>query len=167
VLTFLTSQQLSLIAFRFSNGAISTMEFTLLTLFVAATINAAIPGPCILYVLGRSAAAGLASGLRVTLGIALGVALLIATAWSVILGALSLSAHGLEAMRVAGIALLLALAILLMRARPAVERPCAAGRVSVLGDFGAGFALAAASPFYLLFTLALPPSGRRRGADRR
>lgn len=133
------------------------MEFTLLAIFLAATINAAIPGPCILYVFGRSVAAGPAAGLRVAFGIALGVTLLIATAWLVMLGALSLSANGLEAMRMAGIALLFALAILLLRARPAADAPRARRRLTGLGDFGAGFALAAASPFYLLFTLALLP----------
>jgi threonine/homoserine/homoserine lactone efflux protein len=133
------------------------MEFTLLALFVAAAINAAIPGPCILYVFGRSAASGPAAGLRVTVGIALADCLLVLAAWAVVLGALTLTAHGLEAMRIMGVVVLAALAITLILARPDIDTARPAQRSWTLGDAGAGAALALSSPLNLLFMLALLP----------
>ena len=88
------------------------MDITALAaLFLASTVNAALPGPCVLMTATRSAGSGWRAGAAVTLGVLTADTLLILGATAMMLGMLTLSASALGAMKWAGIAALVALAV--------------------------------------------------------
>lgn len=130
---------------------------TVFALAGAAAVNAAAPGPCILVIASRAATEGLGSGLRVTLGAALSVVLLLAAAWAMILGALTLSPSALEMMRLVGLAVLVALALAMLAIDPAPSAGTPVGGRLRLGDATLGLALGITSPFHLVFIFALLP----------
>lgn len=139
------------------------MHFESWMLLLAATaVNAVVPGPGMLLVIGLSAARGFGAGVRVTLGFLLGKLLTLAIVWSVMAGIMAVSADGLTVLRHGGIAVLLGLALLLLFGTP-VDRVAApglaAGRVGRrwMGDLGGGLLTALTSPVHLVFMLALLP----------
>ena len=136
-----------------------------LGLTAAAAANSAVPGPCLLVASSRAATEGAGSGLRVTLGVALSDAVLLAASWAMILGALTLSDGAAEVLRLGGLAVLVALALVMLSVRPGqvagpVVGPVAGGPALGrlrLGDGALGFALGLSSPLNLLFMFALLP----------
>jgi threonine/homoserine/homoserine lactone efflux protein len=124
-------------------------------LFVAALINAAIPGPILLLVLARAAAGGMWGGVRTASGGVVAVALLVALVWTVILGAVTLGPQIFSFMKIAGIGVLLMLGLKLLRA-PACDG-CTESPALATGDMFEGLAVAMLSPFNLIFFLALLP----------
>jgi homoserine/homoserine lactone efflux protein len=127
----------------------------LFALFAAAAANSAVPGPCIVLTLSRSAVEGLGAGLRVTFGIALADLTLLAVAWAASFGAMTLSEPFFGALKSAGIVAigLIALAMLRdTRQARATDR-----RRRTLGDVAGGLGLGLASPLNLIFMLALLP----------
>lgn len=134
----------------------------LLALLAASAVNAIIPGPGMMLAVGRSASRGFHAGIQVSFGMALATALLIAVVWSVTAGALILSETGLVVLRLAGIAVLVLLALVLVFATPS-ETVLRSGRDSgrfargLLGDLVGGLVTGLTSPVHLLFLLALLP----------
>lgn len=131
---------------------------TIIALYAAAALNAAVPGPCILLTLGRAAAGGLPAGLRLSAGILAGNLVLLGVALAATYGALTLSDGVFAAMRWAGAGTLLLIAIRMLTARPASDfGPRQAPRHAAAGDGLAGLMVGTLSPFNLLFMLALLP----------
>jgi threonine/homoserine/homoserine lactone efflux protein len=130
---------------------------TLFALAGAAAVNAAAPGPGILVIASRAATEGLQSGLRVALGIGLAVAILLAAAWAMILGALTLSASAVEVMRLVGLAVLVTLALAMLASNPGQSTGTPGiGRLR-LGDIALGLTLGLTSPYLLVFVFVLLP----------
>jgi homoserine/homoserine lactone efflux protein len=139
------------------------MDFQNWVLLLAAkAVNSVVPGPGILLVVGVSAVRGFGAGVWVTLGMAIGTLVLLGVVWAVMAGTMVLSENGLDLLRLAGVAVLLGLALLLLFGTP-VDRVAApglqAGRFGRrwLGDCGGGFLAALTSPVHLVFMLALLP----------
>ena len=126
-----------------------------LALYFAALIKAAIPGPVLFLVLARAAGGGLASGLRTALGGILAVAVLLAGIWTILLGAWHLGDGVAVFLRMAGIGVLAALGLRMLRASPppGEARPARAAA----SDLGAGLAVGLFNPFNLVFFLVLLP----------
>ncbi len=140
------------------------MDFQNWVLLLAATaVNSVVPGPGMLLVVGVSAARGFGAGVWVTLGMAIGTLALLGVVWAVMAGTMVLSESGLGLLRVAGVAVLLGLALLLLLFGTPVDRVAApgleAGRFGRrwLGDVGGGLLTALTSPVHLVFMLALLP----------
>ncbi len=127
----------------------------LFALFAAAAANSAVPGPCIVLTLSRSAVDGITAGLRVTLGIVLSNVTLPAVAWAAIFGAVILSDSFFAALKTAGIVAIALIAVALLRDPPATAGKAHARRR--LGPVAAGLGLGLASPLNLVFMLALLP----------
>jgi threonine/homoserine/homoserine lactone efflux protein len=127
----------------------------LLGLFAAAALNAAIPGPGLLLVVARTARSGLRAGIDTAIGELVAVSMLLAVVIAVMLGALHLGDAAFTALQFCGICLLVFLGLHMLRAKPAAGGSAAVP--SRKGDLLAGFAVAAMSPFNLLFFLALLP----------
>ena len=132
-----------------------------LALLVAALINALLPGPCALLIVGRTLRAGLAGGATVAAGAFLADVILILGALGLVAGAIALSPVLLAVMKWVGVAVLVAMAIrALPRRGPARE----AARARA-GDVLAGFAVGLASPYNLIFYLALVPHAFAAGPN--
>jgi len=129
----------------------------LAALFIASMINAAIPGPCILLTIGRSARNGLSSGLRVSAGIIFGDLVLVTVAILTLLGLLTVSLAALTAMKWIGVATLVWLAAGMIRPRPQATVELSAQRLADVGDLVSGAMVGLSSPFNLVFVLALLP----------
>jgi homoserine/homoserine lactone efflux protein len=127
----------------------------LFALFAAAAANSAVPGPCIVLALSRSAVEGIAAGLRVTLGIALADLTLLAVAWAAIFGAITLSASFFAALKTAGIFAIALIALAMLRGTP--QAAGASHPRLRLGHVATGLGLGLASPLNLVFMLALLP----------
>lgn len=128
-------------------------------LFLASLVKASIPGPVLLLVLARASQGGLTTGAAAALGATLAVGLLLALVAGVMLGALSLGAPAFAAMKLAGIAVLTILGIRMLAtttSKPAGDAAVAGNNGQVAG-FTAGLAVGLASPFNLIFFLALLP----------
>lgn len=121
-------------------------------LFLASAVNAALPGPCMLMTVGRTAGLGWRAGAAVTLGVLTADTLLVLGASAMMLGVLTLSTAALGVMKWAGIAALVVLAACSLR--PAARVP--ADRLSAR-DGAAGLAVGLSSPYNLVFFLALLP----------
>jgi len=130
------------------------MDF-LLPLFLAALINASVPGPVLLLVVARAGRRGAGAGLAAALGATLAVALILALVWTVLLGAVQLAPEIFATLKLAGIGLLLWLGLRMLR-EAGVPHPAQPPRPH-LGDIGAGLALGLSSPVNLVFLLALLP----------
>lgn len=140
---------------------------SLTPLFLAASLNAVVPGPGMMLAVGRSAAFGFCAGVAVSLGMALATLIVIALVWAVMAGAVIVSDGLLEILRHAGVAVLFGLAILLLLGTTAetVARPgLMAGRLAKarlgcgrIGDVAGGLATGLSSPVHLVFLLALLP----------
>ncbi|WP_161556171.1 LysE family transporter [Mangrovicoccus ximenensis] len=131
-------------------------------LCLASAVNAGIPGPCIILTVIRTARAGAAAGVRVSTGILAGGGLLAAASVAVLLGLLALPAVVLLALKWIGAAVLLVLALQLLRTAPG---PASAGpQASSSSDLLAGFFVGLSSPFNLVFYLALLPQFLPAGA---
>jgi threonine/homoserine/homoserine lactone efflux protein len=129
------------------------MDITALAaLFLASTVNAALPGPCVLMTATRSAGSGWRAGAAITLGVLTADILLILGATAMMLGMLTLSASALGAMKWAGIAALVALAVRSLRTSARVPAEKLSAR-----DGAAGLAVGLSSPYNLVFFLALLP----------
>jgi len=112
------------------------------------------------FTVARAAGSGFAAGLCVILGALLGKLALLALAWTLITGTLSLSTDLLAALKTAGVATLclLALALLSKPARPNLSNalPCPS-RAGLIGDIAGGFAANATSPVNLVVLVVLVP----------
>lgn len=128
--------------------------FMIFSLLGASAIAGAAPGPCILLVASCGAIGGRWSGLRVTFGVVLSSVVLIAVAWGMILGALSVSNMMIDWMRLGGLVVLLVLGVILLRAP--VEAGARRGGPP-FGDVTSGFGLGLSNPLQLLFMFALLP----------
>lgn len=125
-------------------------------LFSATAINAALPGPCTIFTARRSDVAGQAAGMRITAGVLLANLILATITLAVMHGALTVSDQAFGAMKWAGIAVLLALAVRMLWSRSASDRSatCASHDLS---EIGAGLMVGLSSPYNLVFLLALLP----------
>lgn len=123
-------------------------------LFMAAAINSALPGPCVIAVAGRTLREGWRSGASLCLGVFLGDAILIGAALGSMAGLVALSPIWLEALRYGAIAVPIGFACLALRPRPTVPVPECRPRRRTLA---AGMALGMSSPFNLVFYLAMLP----------
>ncbi|MFO1210064.1 MAG: LysE family transporter [Amaricoccus sp.] len=122
----------------------------------ANAVNSAIPGPCVALTLARTGRGGLGSGLAVGAGILLADLCLIAVSFAVLLGLFQLSADLVSALRWPGAIVMIALGVRTLAA--ALRRdPLAVTGATVAGDAAAGFAVGLASPYNLVFFLALVP----------
>lgn len=148
-------------------------DIVLFALFAAAALNAVVPGPGMVLAVSRSAAAGSSAGLWITLGMLLATLILMFVTWAVLFGVFSLSVVLFDYLELAGLALLAAIAVLLLRAGPVpltIAPPLAqpSGR-RALGDLAGGLATGLSSPVHLLFLLAMLPQfvdiGRIETAD--
>lgn len=134
------------------------MDFvTLIALLVAATINAAIPGPCTILTASRAARSGIPAGLQVSLGVLLGNLILLTTTLLVIVGALSISQPTFVALKWSGVAVLLVLALRTLLSAPAAAPSGRSAARQSLGDFAAGSMVGMSSPYSLAFMIALLP----------
>ena len=124
-------------------------------LFLAALVNAAIPGPVLLLVIARAGRRGAGAGLAVSLGATLAVAILLGVVWMVLLGAVQMAPQILATLKLAGIVLLVWLGLRMLH-EAGVPHPGHAPRLH-LGNVAAGLALGLSSPFNLIFLLALLP----------
>ena len=138
------------------------MDFQNWVLLLAATaVNSVVPGPGILLAVGVSAARGFGAGVWVTLGMAIGTLALLGVVWAVMAGTMVLSENGFGLLRLAGVAVLLGLALLLFGTP--LDRVAAPGLLAGrfgrrwLGDVGGGLLTALTSPVHLVFMLALLP----------
>lgn len=123
----------------------------------AAAANSAAPGPCILVTCSRATTHGLRSGFCVSLGIALSLLILLGSAWAMILGVLSISGEAWRVLRIAGLAMLVILAISMLAKQPGAE-----ARAPVIGrlwqsDWAVGLVAGLSSPWNLMFIFALLP----------
>lgn len=135
-------------------GAVTMEMIAIAGLFGAAAAAAAAPWPCILVVASRAATGGLERGLCVTLDIMTSSALLLAAAWAMILGLLSLSDAMFEMLRIAGLGIIVVFAVSMLRATPG----CGPARVPLrIDDVGTGLLLGLSNPLQLLFMFALLP----------
>ena len=123
----------------------------------AAAANSAAPGPCILVTCSHAATHGLRSGFGVSLGIALSLLILLASAWAMILGMLSISGETWQVLRIAGLAMLVALAISMLANQPGTEASAPVIRRRWQPDWAVGLVAGLSSPWNLMFIFALLP----------
>ena len=128
---------------------------SLSALFLAALINAAIPGPVMFLVVARAAEGGLRGGAMTALGALGAVALLLAVVWAVMLGVMQLGPQAFAVLKVAGVAVLVLLGLRMLTAssRPGAVRVRRRG----LGDLATAAVLVLSNPVNLVFFLALLP----------
>jgi threonine/homoserine/homoserine lactone efflux protein len=129
----------------------------LLLLAAASAVNAAMPGPCNLLTLSRSAAAGCAAGAAVTAGAIAATLILVSVSMMAALGALFISPTALEVLRWGGIFVLLWLAWRLLRPDTVVSPVRTRRSASPFGDVASGLLVGLSSPFNLVFFIALMP----------
>jgi len=97
----------------------------------------------------------LRSGFSVSLGIAVSLLILLASAWAMILGILSISGETWQVLRIAGLAMLVVLAISML-----ANQPCTAASAPVIRrrwqpGWAVGLVAGLSSPWNLMFTFAL------------
>jgi len=124
----------------------------LFALFVAAFVNAVLPGPCVILTFGRTVRAGVPAGLVVTAGILAADLVLVATAVGVTFGLVALAPAAFPAMKWLGIVCLVALALRSVRAATV---PVETTRPT--HDGAGGFVVGLSSPYNLLFYGAVLP----------
>lgn len=133
-----------------------------LAVTLASVVNSAMPGPCVVLTLGRSARSGAMAGLLVTTGLAVANLLLCVVALAITQGLMILSPTALVWMKWIGVLALATTAAYMMRARarPA-NAPTALRTGSTLAasasDVTAGLLVGLSSPFNLIFYLSLLP----------
>lgn len=128
-----------------------------LALMVAASINAALPGPGIFFAIGRSAGSGVAAGLRATMGMLIATLILLVATFAVLRGLMLISPEGMSAMRMFGASVLAVLAALLILGRPSRPGQMPRSRARGLGDVAGGLVMGLTSPLHLVFLLAIVP----------
>ena len=126
------------------------------TLYVATFINAAMPGPCAVLAASRTARHGIRSGLLVSVGVVVSDVVFTGLALAAMLGALTLSATVLVAMKWAGVLALLLFATRTLRPAPALSGS-SHSTISTSSDLCTGSIAVLSSPFTLVFLLALLP----------
>lgn len=126
-------------------------------LLAASSVNAALPGPGMVFAIGRSASAGTAAGLRATAGMLLATLILLVATFAVLRGLMPASPEGGQALRWFGATVLAVLAALLILGRPARPGQLPRSRAQGLGDVAGGLILGLTSPLHLVFLLALVP----------
>lgn len=126
----------------------------LAALFIAAAINASIPGPCVVAIAGRTLRGGWRSGATLCCGLILGDVLLVVVALATAAGVVAVSPTAFATLKWGGIAALLAVAALALRPR----KETAPGRSRLGGGIVAGFALGVSSPYNLIFYVTVVPS---------
>ena len=127
----------------------------LIALFIAASVNAAIPGPSFMLVVARAARGGRRGGYAAMLGTKAAVGVLLLVVWAVMVGTLELGEPLLGLMKFAGVVVLAILGFSMLRT-DAVPHP--GQRTTAIGsDFAAGLLTGLSSPFNLIFFLALLP----------
>jgi threonine/homoserine/homoserine lactone efflux protein len=126
-----------------------------LILMTASAVNMALPGPAILLTFTRATCRGLAAGAWVSAGILLSSLALATAALLILAGLMEVSDGALSVLRWVGLGVILWIAMRLLLA-PVAAAASEPGQVRT-GDFLAGFALGATSPFNLVFLLALLP----------
>ena len=129
-----------------------------IALFAAASVNAAMPGPCMALTVSRSARGGLRSGLAVSLGVVLACLVLLLIAIGVMAGMVMISPQAYSLMRLAGCAVLLAMAAAMIFGGGAgrVPGPRQSDR-GAAGCIAGGAIVGLSSPYNLIFLLALLP----------
>ncbi len=128
---------------------------SIFALFLASAVNAAIPGPCIILTVARTARGGAAAGLCASAGILAADAVLAAAAVAVLQGMMALPEILFRLLQWAGAGVLLLLALQLLRA-PLSSGASACGRAG-RADFAGGLLAGISRPFNLVFFLALLP----------
>lgn len=126
----------------------------LLSLFVVTFLNAAVPGPGIIYVAGVAARFGGLNATRVVLGIVLGTALLFSVSFAITVGAVSVSDQTFGILQWAGVFVLAYLAWILW---PRSEESTVEVQKIYSGFFWTGVALSLSQPLSLVFLLAIVP----------
>lgn len=127
----------------------------LIALFLAALVNAAIPGPVLFLVAARAAQGGLRRGATTGLGAMVAVSLLLAIVWLVMMGALELGSQVFAMLRVAGVAVLVVLGLMMLTASPSQRQVRTEGGRPA--DLASGVVLVLSNPVNLIFFLALVP----------
>ncbi|MGY6696446.1 MAG: LysE family translocator [Roseinatronobacter sp.] len=138
-------------------------------LFLAALLNAALPGPVMFLIVANAAERGLRSGTVTALGALMAFLLKLGIIWPVLQGAMELGHRFLSAVQIAGVGVLVILG-LYMLTRPAGSAPARIQRTG-MGDMASGAVLVLLNPVNLVFYLALLPqfvvagqvSGRQMG----
>ena len=130
---------------------------TVSAIALASAINSAMPGPCMVLTIGRSARNGAPAGLLVTIGVAAATLILCGIALSVMLGMLAVSQSAFIAMKWIGITALIVLALRMIANRGRDKPGSSVLEAHWLRDFVAGLTVGLSSPFNLVFLLALLP----------
>ena len=131
------------------------MSFTVLcALFAAAFVNAALPGPCVILTLGRTARSGVRAGLVVSGGILASDLVLVIVGIAATTGVVAVAPAAFPVMKWLGIA---CLAMLGARSIAAAWRPRSAQARTPIQDGIAGAVVGLSSPYNLIFYLALFP----------
>jgi len=131
---------------------------TLGALALASGINSAIPGPCVAITLARASRGGAAAGLVVVGGILFAEAGMIAVALAAFIGLLEISTDLVSGLRWPAAAIMIAMGLRMLAASVPVGRGGAAARpTGAAGHFCAGMLVSVASPYNLIFLLALLP----------
>ena len=123
----------------------------------ANAVNSALPGPCVALTLARTGRGGLGSGLAVGTGILIADLCLIAVSFAVVLGLFQVSADLVSALRWPGAIVMIALGVRTLAAALRRDPSAATSGTTAAGDLAAGFAVGLASPYNLVFFLALVP----------
>jgi threonine/homoserine/homoserine lactone efflux protein len=132
---------------------------TLLAFSAAAIALIVVPGPAVLYIVGRSVSQGRAHGLMSALGVGAGVLVHTAAAALGISVIVARSALAFSTLKFAGAAYLVFLGIQKLRRRSSLSAATAADgpRLSLRRTFGQGFVVNVLNPKTALFFLALLP----------
>ncbi len=131
---------------------------TLGALALASAINAAIPGPCVALTVARASRSGTAAGLAVAGGILAAEAGMIAIALAMLVGLLELSAEFVTVLKWLAAAITIAMGLRMLAASWGEARENRApGGAGAASDFCAGVLVSLASPYNLMFLMALLP----------
>ena len=131
---------------------------TLGALALASAINAAIPGPCVALTVARASRGGAVAGLAVAGGILAAEVGMVAVALAVLVGLLELSADVVSGLKWPAAAVMIAMGLRMLAATCGADRNGKpAGPGGAAGDFCSGMLVSLASPYNLIFLLALLP----------
>jgi threonine/homoserine/homoserine lactone efflux protein len=131
---------------------------TLGALALASGINSAIPGPCVALTLARSSRGGALAGLAVVGGILFAEAGMVGMALAAFVGLLEISADLVSGLRWPAAAIMIAMGLRMLATSLQAGRGTEAARpTGAAGHFCAGMLVSVASPYNLIFLLALLP----------
>lgn len=130
---------------------------TLLAVLAASAVNAAIPGPCAIAILSRSATSGAISGISVVFGATVACAALAICALGIMAGTVHISQNAYDAMSWVGVGVLIATAFSMLKSNKNKEQLISNTVLLNKGDSLTGLALGLFNPYRLIFSLALLP----------